>query len=167
MKSKMYKTVKTISMLAMLLPMGFVLAQTAADYKTNLTSETEEVAVKAIREAGAKKDAETLDTLIEILQTNPNPKIRMEAAHAIGKMEVKDKPVNALSNAAKTDKNNMVVYSALLSMTNLTKVEKNLEELPIVLETVAYCRENKSDDIYIKDLVTKYDQLIATKKKKK
>lgn len=167
MKNTMYKMLKRIVMFVMLLPMGFVLAQDSANYKENLKSDSEKVAVEAIRTAGEKKDAETLDTLIEILQTNPNPKVRMEAAHAIGKMEVKEKPINALSNAVKTDQNNIVVYASLLSMTSLAKVEKNLEQLPAVLETVDYCRKNKADDIYINDLVTKYDHLIATKKKKK
>lgn len=146
---------------------GSLFAADEVDYKSNLKSDSEEVVIEAIQTAGAKKDAETLDTLIEILKNNPNPKIRMEAAQAIGKMEVKDKPVNALSDAVKTDKNDTVVYASLLSMTNLTKVEKKIYDLPAVLEAVDYCRKNKTDDVYINDLVTKYDKLIANEKSKK
>lgn len=153
-------------LLSLLLLNGAVFAQDT-DYKQNLKSDSEAVAVKAIKTAGNKKDAETLDTLIDILKNNPNPRVRIEAAQAIGKMEVKDKPINALSEAVKTDSDNTVVYASLLSMTNLSKVEKNIQQLPTVLEAVNFCRDNKTGDVYIHDLVTKYDDIISKQKKKK
>jgi len=130
------------------------------EYIKDLQSESAEVVITAAQNLGEKKVVEAIDPLIEVIKTHESAKVRIAVASSLGKMGTKGEPTTTLSKVIMKDNDNSVVYASLLAILNLGDVKNEA-----ALEAVKFCEENKSDDIFIKDVVSKLTVAISGEKK--
>lgn len=145
--TKMKKPVLIIS--ALILSVG-IYAQDSGNLISQLKSDDAATAVSAANSLGRNKDASAVNPLIDAAKSHPSFKVRAAAAAALGNMEAKPNLSSALKGIIETDKNNAVVYSALVAIFNL-KDFSNKD----ALKAVEYCEKNKMDDVFIKDIIGK------------
>lgn len=120
------------------------------EYIGDLKSSDDAVVITAARQLGLVKAKPAIDPLVEVLKTNKNPQVRISAASSLGQIGEKGAPTNALSSAVQTDEDNAVVYASLLAILNLADFDN-----PSAEEALDYAEKNKSDDEFIKDVVSR------------
>jgi HEAT repeat protein len=145
--SKMKMTIRTSFVFLLTISL---FAQDGGNLVSQLKSDDAATAVSAANSLGRKKEAAAINPLIEAAKNHPSFKVRAAAASALGNMEAKPNLIKALKGIIESDKNNAVVYSALVAIFNL-KDFSNKD----ALGAVEYCEKNKMDDVFIKDIISK------------
>lgn len=125
------------------------------DYIKDLQSSDPKTVIAAAHYLGKEEEKEAIDPLIAVAKNNSNTQVRVAAIAALGQMDEKGKPTTELKNIIVSDKNNTVVYAALLAILNLKDFDNKAAK-----EAIDYCDKNKSDDPFIKDAVQKIKKLM-------
>ena len=133
--------------------LAFTFSSTAADksneeYINDLTSSDQALVNSACLHLGKEEEKKAIDEIINVIKTSPNTGTKVSCIDALSKMGEKGKPTTSLKEVVETDKDNSVVYSALLAILNLKDFEN--VDADTALD---YASENKHDDDLIKDVV--------------
>jgi len=135
--------------------------KTTKEYIADLKSDDDAIVIKASKGLGDAKAKDAVETMIEVLKSHQNPKVRIALASGLSLMGTKDQPTKALSEVVQTDDDNSVVYASLLAILNLGDYQN-----PAAQSAVDYCEKNKTSDEYIADVVKKINEALAKNKKK-
>ena len=136
----------------------FAQEKSKTDYISDLSSKKDQLVMIACGKLGKNKSENIIRALIKVLEEHKNPKVRIAAASALGQTGVKGVPTNALSKAIQNDDSNDVIYSALLAIGNLKDFNN-----PNVKASLKYCKKNKHNDPFIKDIVVRVYKFLGNK----
>ena len=134
--------------------LAFTFSSTAADksnedYINDLTSSDQALVNSACLHLGKEEEKKAIDEIINAIKTSTNDTgTKVSCIDALSKMDEKGKPTTSLKEVVETDKDNSVVYSALLAILNLKDFENQDAEAAL-----DYADTNKPDDALIKDVV--------------
>lgn len=133
--------------------LAFTFSSTAADksneaYIDDLTSGDQALVNSACLHLGKEEEKKAIDEIINVIKTSPNTGTKVSCIDALSKMGEKGKPTTSLKEVVETDKDNSVVYSALLAILNLKDFEN--EDAKTALN---YADANKQDDDLMSDVV--------------
>ena len=133
--------------------LAFTFSSTAADksneaYIDDLTSGDQALVNSACLHLGKEEEKKAIDEIINVIKTSPNTSTKVSCIDALSKMGEKGKPTTSLKEVVETDKDNSVVYSALLAILNLKDFEN--EDAKTALN---YVDANKQDDDLMSDVV--------------
>ena len=144
--------------------LAFTFSSTAADksnedYINDLTSDDQATVNSACLHLGKEEEKKAIDDIINVIKTSTNTGTKVSCIDALSKMDEKGKPTTSLKEVVETDKDNSVVYSALLAILNLKDFENKSAETAL-----DYANENKKDDYLISDIVTRIKEAIEKAK---
>ena len=134
--------------------LAFTFSITAADksneaYINDLKSDDQDLVNSACLHLGKEEEKKAIDEIINAIKTSTNNTgTKVSCIDALSKMGEKGKPTTSLKEVVETDKDNSVVYSALLAILNLKDFENEDAEMAL-----AYADTNKEDDDLISDVV--------------
>ena len=133
--------------------LAFTFSSTAADksneeFINDLTSGDQALVNSACLHLGKEEEKKAIDEIINAIKTSTDTGTKVSCIDALSKMDEKGKPTTSLKEVVETDKDNSVVYSALLAILNLKDFEN--VDADTALD---YASENKQDDDLIKDVV--------------
>ena len=134
--------------------LAFTFSTTAADksnkdYINDLTSNDQALVSSACLHLGKEEEKKAIVQIIDAINKSTNTgTTKVSCIDALSKMGEKGEPTTSLKKIVETDKDNSVVYSALLGILNLKDFEN--QDVEAALD---YASENKEDDDLIKDIV--------------
>ena len=126
------------------------------DYINDLKAGEEQKVLEAAKYLGKEKEKEAIEPIIDAIKFHGLRNVRIALVDALGRMDEKGRPTSALKELIETDKDNHVIYTALLAILNLKDFEN--EDAKKALD---YCDQNKKDDIFIADAVAKIKARMA------
>lgn len=144
--------------------LAFTFSSTAADksnedYIGDLKSGDQALVNSACLHLGKEEEKKAIDEIINVIKTSTNTSTKVSCIDALSKMGEKGKPTTSLKEVVETDKDNSVVYSALLAILNLKDFEN--EDAKIALD---YADENKQDDDLMSDVVKRIKEAMEKAK---
>ena len=144
--------------------LAFTFSSTAADksnedYINDLASDDQALVNSACLHLGKEEEKKAIDKIINVIKTSPNTGTKVSCIDALSKMGEKGKPTTSLKEVVETDKDNSVVYSALLAILNLKDFEN--EDAETALE---YASANKQDDDLMSDVVRRIKEAMEKAK---
>lgn len=144
--------------------LAFTFSSTAADksneaYIDDLTSDDQALVNSACLHLGKEEEKKAIDEIINVIKTSTNTGTKVSCIDALSKMDEKGKPTTSLKEVVETDKDNSVVYSALLAILNLKDFEN--EDAKVALE---YADANKQDDDLMSDVVRRIKEAMEKAK---
>ncbi len=149
--SIMNKIRLVLSMLLFLLAVSGISAYKNTDEARNaLKSADDAEVIKACAYLGEEEEKKAVDDLLVVIKNHKNPKVRIAAISALSRTEVKGKPTTELKNLIVSEKDNTIVYAAVIGIFNLQDFENKA-----ATEVLDFCDQNKKDDPYITDIVAR------------
>ena len=155
---------KKIAILS-IIALAFTFSSTAADksneaYINDLQSEDQDLVNSACLHLGKEEEKKAIDEIINAIKTSTNNTgTKVSCIDALSKMGEKGKPTTSLKEVVETDKDNSVVYSALLAILNLKDFENKDAEIAL-----AFADTNKEDDDLISDVVKRIKEAMEKAK---
>ena len=151
---------KKIVSLLVFIPLLSLAAKSKAENLADLKSADDAVAIKAAQELGNDGAKDAIEPLGEILKSKRTAGVRIAAASALGRMDVKGRPTTLLREAIETDQDNQVIYTELLAILNLKDLKN--EDLK---KAVEFCENNKKSDEFITDIIVRIRKVMPKDEK--
>ncbi|MCB1146344.1 MAG: hypothetical protein KDK41_16865 [Leptospiraceae bacterium] len=125
------------------------------DYINDLTSGNEADVIAAAKFLADEKPEDAVDPMINAIKAQKSSRSKIAIISALGAFDQKGRPASGLKEIIETEKDNTVVYSALLAVMNLKDIE-NAD----TLKAIEYCESNKQDDPFVRDITGRMRKLI-------
>jgi len=151
---------KTLSLLVFI-PLMSLAAKSKAENLADLKSADDAIAIKAAQELGNDGVKDAIEPLGELVKSKRAAGVRIAAASALGRMDVKGRPTTILREAIEADQDNQVIYTELLALMNLKDIKN--EDLKKAIE---YCENNKKSDPFIADILVRIRKVFTKEEKK-
>lgn len=151
---------KKIVSLLLLVPVLSLAAKNKAENIADLKSADDAVAIKAAQELGSDGAKDAIEPLGEIVKSKRTAGVRIAAASALGRMDVKGRPTTILREAIEIDQDNQVLYTELLAILNLKDLKND-----DLKKAVEFCENNKKSDEFISDIVVRIRKVMPKDEK--
>lgn len=144
-----------IFVLLLSLPLFSEGAKTTPDYKTLLSSGTDQERMEALDHFAKEKDKSQIPAIIEVLREADSVRLAQKAAITLGLLGEKGDSTKALKNKIQSDENAEVVYACILAIFNIHKGDKADARDADAVEALQYANENRRQDPFVADILDK------------